>query len=209
MKIKFLSLFFLLVFETSLLLALDNYPFSVGASISGKMGINAASVPSGLQNAISILGGVDAAVLAYMPMSDDTRTGVFLEIGYTNTPFGLKQYGTGNNQTSYLNQKWLTISPIILMSGVAIGLEFGFNAFEDEVDKKYFMFGNMPRKPDFNVSLRVGYMYPIFTNHIGSLNFHINATYNITGSDYGDNTYSPATMSLGLNYLFNLETDER
>ena len=207
MKNKFLLLLFVLVIQANSLLAfdLDNYPFSAGLSIAGKMGVNAANVPDGLQNSLSFLKGVDVAATVYLPMADDSKTGIFVELGYTNTPFGLKQYGT--NATSFMNQKWLTVSPIVLMYGITLGLEFGFDAFGDAVDEKYVMFGFTPRKPDFNVNLRVGFMQPLMSKPLGTLNFIINGTYNITGSDYwGDYTYNPATISLGLNFLFNLET---
>ena len=207
MKTKFLILLFMLVFNTSSLLASDNYPFSIGASIMGKMGVSATTTPVGMQNALSFLEGVDASLMAYMPMSDDSRTGMFLEIGYTNTPFGIKLY---QGATSYYNQKWLTISPVLLVSGVEIGIEFGFDAFDDVVDKNG-MFGNTPRKPDFNVNLRIGYMYPMLTSSLGTLNFVAHGTYNVTGSDYWTNpdfSYTPVTLSLGLNYLFNLSLGE-
>ena len=208
MKTKVLLLVSLLVLNTSSLLAFDNYPFSVGASIAGKMGVNASNVPNGIYNNLSFLKGVDLAAMVYLPMSDESRTGMFVEIGYTNTPFGLKQRET--NFTSWMNQKWLTISPILLMSGVSVGLDFGFNAFDDVIDEDYLMFGNLPLAKDgFNVTLRAGYMYPVFTSSIGTLNFMFNATYNITGTTYrGDFTYNPATFSLGLNYLFNLSIEE-
>jgi hypothetical protein len=201
MKTFFLTPLLLLFLSASSLLALDNYPFSVGASIVGKVGVNAASTPSGIQNAVSFLKGIDAAAMVYLPMSDESRTGVFVELGYTNTPFGVKEYS--QQQFSYINQKWLTISPIVMMSGLAIGLEFGFDAFNDYIDENQ-LFGNIPFKEDFNVSLRIGYMQPLLFSPVGVLNFIINGTYNITGSNYGDYTYNPATISLGLNYLFNI-----
>ncbi len=210
MKIKILSLMFLFVLQTGSLLALDNYPFSVGVSIAGKTGVNAAEVPSGIQNAVSILSAMDAAAMVYIPMSNDSRTGIFVELGYTNTPFGLKQLGCSATPSinSYMNQKWLTVSPILMMSGLSVGLEFGFDAFKDWVDGNN-MFGLLPvKKDDFNVTLRVGYMYPVWATSVGTLNFQINGTYNITGANYSNYTYNPATISLGLNYLFNLDAGD-
>lgn len=206
MKVKTLSLLFLFILQTTSLLALDNYPFSVGPSIAGKMGISTGTTPSGIQNAVSFLSGVDLAAMVYLPMSNDSRTGVFVELGYTNTPFGIKLWQ--EQKFSYMNQKWLTISPLLIMSGVLIGLEFGFNAFDDWVDDKK-MFGNLPmKKDDFNVTLRVGFMHPVWTTPLGTLNFQLNGTYNITGANYLDFTYSPVTLSLGLNYLFDLESGD-
>ncbi|MCL2039701.1 MAG: hypothetical protein FWG85_04650 [Bacteroidetes bacterium] len=207
MKIKTLSLVFLFAMQTSLLVAMDNYPFSVGASVAGKVGISTGTTPEGILNAVSFLGGADLAAMVYLPMSNDSRTGVFVELGYTNTPFGLKLWK--QQDFSYMNQKWLTVSPILLMSGVSVGLEFGFNAFDDWIDDNN-MFGMLPiAKDGFNVTLRVGYMHPVWTTPVGTLNFQINGTYNITGTNYrGDFTYSPVTLSLGLNYLFNLESGD-
>jgi len=198
----FLAFLFMLIFANKALVSADNYPFSAGLSVSGKMGINAAKVPDGIQNNPSLLKGVDFGVLGYLPMSEDSRTGLFVELGYTNTPFALKNYAT--NITGHINQKLLTISPYLLMSGFTIGLDFGF-ALSKTVDPEVLIF--TPMDNDINVNIRVGGMIPLHTSSIGTLNFIANATYSLTGLQYLQTayTYQPSTLSIGLNYLFNLE----
>ena len=203
MKKIVLSLFIVSVLSFGSLSASTNYPFSAGISISGKIGVNAAEVPNGVQNALSVLKGVDIALLGYLPMSENSKTGLFVELGYTNTPFGLKYYGT--NETGHINQKLITISPLFLMSGFVVGLDFGFaasTAVDDNVVANL-----LPMENSLNVNVRVGGMIPLHTSKIGVLNFTANATYSLTGSDYwqGAYTYNPTTLSIGLNYLFNLE----
>lgn len=201
MKNKFLTTMFLLLAATSSIFAADNYPFSIGASISTKFGVNAAAVPDGTQNALLFLRGADFALSGYMPMSEDSKTGLFLELGYTNLPFGLKQ--TGFNEVYEVNTKFFTISPVLLMSGFTIGADFGF-----ALSTNYnYLIEYAPMDNDINVNLRVGGMIPLYQNKIGALNFIIHATYSITGMQYGysDHTYHPSAISLGLNYLLNIE----
>jgi len=193
----------LIVSGKSMLVA-GNYPFSVGLSLAGKMGVNAAEVPQNIQNALSILKGADVGLLGYLPMSEDSKTGLFVELGYTNTPFGIGYYGLPTSHNGHINQKFFTISPYILMYGFTVGLDFGFPLSKslERVDATL-----IPIEPDISASLRVGGMFPLHTSQIGTLNFTVNATYSITGLDYWNATYTynPATLSIGLNYLFNLE----
>ena len=202
----FLILILLLLFSSNLSKASDNYPFSVGVGLMAKSGINVASVPDGLQNAFSIYEGVDIAALLYLPMSDDTRTGVLLEAAYTNVPFGLKYYGDPKYNGNAV-QRWLNISVSVMLSGVIVGLDFGFDAFKDKYDVFFDNTQTVPlSKNDFNANLKVGGIVPVYESQLGCLNFYIMGTYNITGIDYrGDYTYNPVTLGLGLNYLFNLE----
>ena len=201
MKKIFFSLAIMLIVASQSLSA-NNYPFSVGASISGKMGINAAAVPDGVQNALSFA-IPDVGILGYLPMSDESRTGLFVELGYTNSPFGFKGYQ--ENITWYYNQKFFTVSPYLLMSGFTVGLDFGFALGGTvKIDGKTTKFDSWNN--DLNVNLRVGGMIPIHTTSVGTLNFIINGTYLLTGSDYSGNyTYNPSSLGIGFNYLFNLE----
>jgi hypothetical protein len=184
--------------------AMDNYPFSAGLTISGKMGVNAAEVPSGINNALAILSGVDVALVGYLPMSEDSKTGLFVELGYTNTPFSLKYYGS--DISGDVNQKFITISPVVLISGFTAGLDFGFN-LDTKMDKNILHLA--PLDDDININVRLGGMVPLYTHSLGILNLVANAAYSITGSTYmgGNYTYHPTTLSIGLNYLFNLESD--
>ena len=196
-----LLLFTVANLATNSIFAADNYPFSVGASVLGKFGVNAAEVPQGTQNAISFLNGVDFALVGYMPMSEESKTGLFLELGYTNSPFGLKS--TGFPEVYKVNAKFFTISPILLMSGFTVGLDFGFGLSTDYNFSEYYR----PMDNDINVNLRIGGIIPVYQNRIGALNFIINGTYSITGMQYSDGgfTYHPSSLSFGLNYLFNME----
>jgi len=202
MKKIFLCLALMLIVSGKSMLVAGNYPFSVGLSLAGKMGVNAAEVPEGTQNALGFA-VPDVGLLGYLPMSEDSKTGLFVELGYINTPFGLKGYK--ENITRHINQKFFAISPYILMSGLTIGLDFAF-ALSGTVRVKDVTTDFTPWNNDLNVNLRVGGMIPLHTSSIGSLNFIINGTYALTGADYSGNyTYNPATLSIGLNYLFNLE----
>jgi hypothetical protein len=180
-----------------------NYPYSIGLSISGKAGMNAASVPQGVQNTPHFLEGVDVAALGYIPFTDDSRIGLILEVGYSNTPFGLKLYET--KEKSYINQKCISISPLFLLEGFTIGFDIGVAQLDTWVDdNKMFGVNNMP-EDDFRMNLRLGGMIPLNTTKVGTLNLCINATYAIVGSEYNNGTYNPVTMAFGFNYIFNLE----
>jgi hypothetical protein len=171
------------------------------------MGINAAEVPNSIQNALSVLKGVDFALLGYLPMSEDSRTGLFVELGHTNTPFGIKYYGLADRDNGHINQRFFTISPYLLMSGFTIGLDFGFALKLRESDLNNVTANLIPMKSDINVNLRIGGMVPLLTSDLGTLNFIVNGTYSFTGLSYCGTayTYRPSTLSMGLNYLFNLE----
>jgi hypothetical protein len=197
--------FSILAFAPAKSFSLDNYPFGAGISVLTKMGINASEVRTDYQNALSYLGGVDVAAMVYVPMANDSRTGVFFEVGYTNTPWAIKRYY--DKEVSEINQKYLTISPIIMMSGFCIGADLGFKVFDNWVDEKV-LFGLLPYDDDFNLNLRIGGMMPLYTTEMGTLNFVVNASYSVTGSTCGDVTYHPATISLGFNYLFDLESPD-
>jgi hypothetical protein len=182
--------------------AQENYPVGVGINLSGKMGINAADVPQGWQNNVAVLKGIDVGIFGFMPMANDSRTGIVLELAYTNMPFNLKSYDYGD--ITELNTKFITLSPYLLFSGFTVGVDIGFN-LDNEIENGSALL--LPYDNDLNVNVRVGGMIPIHQSDLGVFNFIANATYSLTGSNYagGGFTYNPATLSLGLSYLFNLE----
>jgi len=154
--------------------------------------------------------------MIYLPMSDDTRTGVLAEVTYNNVPFGMKWHHSQQfvERSSWAVQKWLNISVSLMLSGFIAGIDFGFDAFNDWTDDKAGIFasGNWPlAKNDFNINIKFGGMIPFYylKSHDGYdwgiFNFSVIGTYNITGADYQVYSYNPFTIGIGLSFLFNLE----
>jgi len=218
-KITFCSIIFILSFKP--LLAENNYPPSFGLSISTKMGINAAAVPKGIQNAPAILKGVDFAGMGYLPLSSKSRIGFMLEFGSTNSPFELTSNNishiTGslfNPDTSYISEKFyfsqraFTISPLFVLSGFVVGVDIGFpgavkhpdvtikNININDISRINEVARLVPMSNDVDVSFRMGCIIPVFTSSAGTLNFIANLTYQITGIDYMYNYETVISPSL-------------
>ncbi|MDR0926208.1 MAG: hypothetical protein LBO69_00390 [Ignavibacteria bacterium] len=203
---KYLLVLSMLVITSSSLFAQDNYPFSLGVSASvGAIGTNTSHTPRGIGNVIDFFDSWNAAAVGYLPMADDSRTGVFIEIGITNAAWGMKLDTFGFK--GYINQRLFTVSPILMMSGFTFGIDFGFA--EKYTIKEDFSLEYMPYQNDLNASIRIGYMQPLYTTSFGTLNVHGNFTYSVTSPTYyGDYDYTPLTLNIGLNYLISLGYDE-
>lgn len=208
---KLLTLIF--IFTTLTLTAsAQNYPFGLGVSAAGKAGINTSFVPNGFKNAAAIYPGVDISALVYFPFDNEgnNRNGVMGEISYSHTPFRINDHqgdNGGNIEIPYIGA-----SIKLMMSGFYIGVEL---AFTNEAVCEDFIYNNgfTPLDEDMGVNLNLGYMHPIarFGEHgsLGTLNFFTNVGYGLSGTQFQVNrNYHPANLSLGLNFMFNMEAED-
>lgn len=190
----------------------QNYPFGLGVSAAGKAGVNTSFVPNGFKNAVAIYPGVDISALVYFPFDNEgnNRNGVIGEISYSHTPLRINDY-QGNNGGN-IAMPYIGASIKLMMSGFYIGAEL---AFTSEAECEDFIYNNgfAPLDEDMGVNLNLGYMHPIarFGEHgsLGTLNFFANVGYGLSGTQFQVNrNYHPATLSLGLNFMFNMEAED-
>lgn len=180
------------------------YPMSVGAYINGKVGVNAAEVPNGVKNGVLVLNGVDFGAVGYFPFSKTSNTAGLLEIGYSSFPFKLAAAGNSSIESD-IKMNYVTVSPQIYFSGFTIGCDLGFHA-STEIKNNKFEFED--EVGEFMLNIKLGGMIPIWVTETGRINLLLKGIYAITGSSYGigeDFEFHPASLGIGLNYLFNLK----
>jgi len=174
----------------------------LGAYINGKIGINAAEVMPGIKNNI-LLGGPDFGIIGCVPLSEDMSTAGMLEVGYTSLPFSTKIELVGKN-VEYVF-KYVTISPQFFISGFTVGLDIGFHNATYLNGTETSIYNSAAE--GIYTAVKLGGMFPVLTNELGALSVALNGSYALTGIGNEGEKYPfhPASLSLGLNYMFNLE----
>lgn len=210
MKKYFMVLIILISANT--MFAQENFPMSAGLFVSIKGGVNAADVPKGVKNGFAFNSMPDIGANFYLPLAEKNRIGLTLDLAYTSYFFQMKY--TGDEDNPWVTQSnYFTLSPALDLYGFIIGFNFGLplsiSSDKDFVDK------NLDKDNlNFATEIKLGGLIPVFYNETGRLNIIIMAGYfltgqydktdNIPGLRDGFNTH-PASLSFGLNYMFNVE----
>lgn len=216
MKKIIIATLFILTF--SLVRAQDAHEFSWGPYLQLKAGVNGGNIPEGRKNAVLFNGVPDFGLSIYYPLGEFYDIGLMADLGMSTYAFGQKDV---INAVQYdLKFSYLTFAPYFYFQGFMAGLALGYPLMADygaEIDTKHVA---------FMAELRLSGMYPLYMDESGSLNAVLHAGYMLTGV-YEDfpvddalkeiipalppqvhtNKYNPRviSISLGINYLFNME----
>jgi hypothetical protein len=219
--------FLILIITTSSILSYsqteksNNYPLSIGPFISLKGGVNAAGVPKGIKNGFNFNGIPDFGASLYVPFTEQSKFGMTADFAYSTYTYELElydyPYSKWSNEFSYF-----TISPNLHIFGFMFGFAIGIplsSKTDNSNYSKYFHSSDLTTM----FELRIGGMIPVYANETGRLNFIINSGYVINGiykeknindflnqmSTSGSFNAHPAWISFGLDYLFNLTSNNQ
>lgn len=178
--------------------------FQLGSFLTGKGCVNTVDPPQGIKNDFQLSKLPDFGV-KFSYRFQGTSTKLFADISYLSVFMKYKLYNNPNinwtNEFHYLNFGFGFEFSNFLLSlnlGLPTSGKWGF-AQNFSVDLE---------KEDMNtmLQLRVGAIIPIIKDIIGDLNFIILADYFLVGALSQDSNYNPriASLSIGLNYMFNL-----
>ena len=209
----------------------NNFPISVGPYLTLKAGVNTTTV-DGMQNAVNFNGMPDLGVTAYIPFSEKSPIGGFLDLGLCTHSFGLKLISEktgGFGDITWKNYyQYFNISPNLYLGGFTLGFNFGFPIsakFKDyEIDNpnisslEQYLGENEADSENLNtlIEVTIGGMIPVLADETGRLNIIIRASYTFSnlyeGSDNLNQLFKvsypeiiPASVSLGIDYLFNIQ----
>lgn len=218
---KVICIFTFLVFISSLSFAQNygddgysmnkNDPMGAGLYLGYKFGVNAAKVPSGIENGMGLAKMIDIGLEGYLPFDPTSRMGMLFQIAYANYPYELSNVSGGDPQEyNYTN---IDIAAQFYVSGFTVGLIAGFptggtiDIADFSVDFTSDGLGTM-------LSLALGGHFNLFKNDLGRMILKIQGTYAITGQwadDYapqgqtGNFNYHPASLMFGLGWIFDLD----
>lgn len=200
-----------IMFSAISLNAQENFPISAGLFVSLKGGVNAADIPKGIKNGFSFNTMPDIGANFYLPLAEKNKIGLTFDLSYNSYFFQMKYTGFEDNPW-ILQSNYFTISPSLDLYGFILGFNFCIplglssdkDAINDKLDKEHL---------NFATELKLGGLIPVFYNETGRLNIIIIAGYFLTGQ-FDDGKYAPglrtdfnthpASLSFGLNYMFNI-----
>jgi hypothetical protein len=183
-----------------------NYPYGVGPFVLFKGGVNSSEVPEGIKNGVAFIPMPDIGVTGYIPFTDDAKTGLAVDLAYCTYGYELKATFK-EDEPSTLTFNYLTFGPSFHVSGFLVGFNFGiplggnieaFNGSESDINSEDLA---------TMVELRLGAMIPLVESQTGRLNLLLMGGYFLTGQYKEDNSgfnTHPASLGLGLNYIFNV-----
>jgi len=189
----------------------NNYPYSVGPFITMKGGVNAASVPQGIQNGFAINSMPDIGVTGYVPLTNTFPLGIAIDIAYSTYCYDNKL--TGNNTLKWTsNAGYFTFGPNLYIGGFNIGFNFGIPLAMSLDKYKGQTWDVKSEQLASFLEFRLGGLIPVYSDNFGRLNILVQAGYFLTPqfksdmipSFYDDLNFHPASASLGISYLFNL-----
>ncbi|MFW6232762.1 MAG: hypothetical protein ACOC4D_01860, partial [Bacteroidota bacterium] len=169
-------LFILLVFPLSLSAqeAGVNIPASLGPFLSWKAGLNGSETIEGRKNALAFNNLPDFGANFYYPLSESSLLGLSTDLGYLNYSYAIEDDLTGEKFTH--RYSYVALNPNIFFSGFTFGFAFGLPVSASlegsEIDTD---------KLDFMAEIKLGYIYPVFTDETGTMNIYINAGYMLSG----------------------------
>lgn len=186
-----------------------NDPMGAGLYLGYKFGVNAAKVPSGIENGMGLANMIDIGAEAYIPFDPTSRMGLLFQLAYANYPYEISATEGGDPmQYNFTN---IDIGAQFYISGFTIGIIAGFpsggtlNLGDQSFDINSDGLATL-------VSLALGGHFNVYKNDLGRMVLKIQATYGITGqlaSDYNaDNksfNYHPASLMFGIGWIFDLD----
>ncbi|MCX7908514.1 MAG: hypothetical protein N2560_03240 [Ignavibacteria bacterium] len=178
--------------------------FQVGFFITGKGCVNTVEPPQGIKNDFQLSKTPDfGAKFSYK--FKETETKLFVDISYLSAYMKYKLYN--NPSTNWISE----------FHYINIGFGFEFSYFLLSLNFGLPTSGKFSLSPNFSINydskdlnsmlqIRIGTNIPIIKDKIGNLYFVVFADYFLVGALKQDNNYNPriASLSLGLNYMFNL-----
>jgi hypothetical protein len=184
---------------------INNYRLGVGPYLGFKMGINAGDVPQGIKNGVSAANMPDFGAQFYLPFQGKSKMGLILSAAYATYPYKLTYEGAGISTDSKYNFSYVALGADFFLSGFTIGFNYGFpsGAKLGDFDLSTDLIANM-------FEFKIGGNIPMIEDDLGRLNLIIQAGYFITGqynddrAIQGKNT-NPASLMVGLSYLFNID----
>lgn len=103
---------------------IKNDPMGAGLYLGYKFGVNAAKVPSGIENGMGLAKMIDIGLEGYLPFDPASRMGVLFQLAYANYPYEMSDVGGGNPRK--LNYANIDIGAQFYVSGFTVGLIAGF-----------------------------------------------------------------------------------
>lgn len=210
-------------------------PKSYGIFIGAKAGVNANDAPSGIQNAIMINRAPEFGGIFYAPLSENENLGFIAELAYSRQSFNLEGYFSKNEYNN--SYDYIVFSPSIFLKGFklgfALGLPLGGECGDNSVSSKdmnaYAAFkigGEIPLYEDesgrLNVFISGEYS---LTRTISSFETNFkkfdvykeSLAYQEENNPYikpefkntitQDLSFRPASITIGLNYYFNMRSE--
>ncbi len=183
-----------------------NLPLALGVEIGYKAGINASEVPQGIKNGLNFANLPDFGLQTYVPFQGQSKMGLLANLGYYTFPYKLSY--EGNSEDTKYNFSYIGFGADFYMSGFTIGLNYGFPsaATIGDFDLNTDLLANM-------FEFRIGGHITLIETPTGRFNLNIRAGYFISGQ-YNDDRQilgknsNPASLMVGLSYLFNLQETE-
>lgn len=205
-----------------------DYAISIGAFLAAKAGINTA-VARGRKTELNFNPLPDLGISLYLPFLPGGHIGAGLDIGYATYSYVNKPESGVTDANSIVERySYVNIFPHLNMSGVVLGVNFGFapsgRAATKSGDQVTVVTDG---KRDLGsehlgtlLELRVGGNIPVWEHRSGQLNVYAMLGYTLSGlySDYrtyiysrddyttpsADNNPRPASLALGLSYYFRI-----
>lgn len=185
----------------------NNYHIGIGPIVGYKFGVNAADTQEGIKNALGLASMPDFGAQFYLPLDPENKMGMIIEAVYANYPYGQKFDASDVEWTDRFN--YLALGANFHISGFTIGMNFGFpmsgfRVFDDrELEIEASSLNTM-------LEFRIGGNFTLNESNAGRLILFINAGYQINGQytdevNYGVYNPHPASLQLGLGYLFNMQ----
>lgn len=202
----------------------DNYNMCIGTYISAKMGINGVNPPNGRQNGINFNSLPDFGMEYYVPLSMTSQLGLLFDLGYSTYSYKIKAYPYLLNtfitwDSVFTHQySYVTLGTNLFFDGMTLGFNIGFPSSAKLMTATI-------KTSDLStiLELTIGGRINLFGDETGRFTLYINGGYMISGiykdfakSDPINNLFKPpqtltnifnpraASLSLGLNYMFNL-----
>lgn len=176
-------------------------PMFVGPYLGWSVvGINAASVPAGIKNAVETASSPNFGIMAFFPTTIMDKSGFGAHLGIKQIPYGFDN-GFQKNKYTF---NYFAIGGFFYLSGFTIGFDGSIpmsatsTTGNTDIDVNT---DNLQTSIDF----KVGGLFKLYENKSGNLDLFLNAGYflieqykNVTTG----NT-NPAHIEIGLTYLFN------
>jgi hypothetical protein len=201
----------------SLPTALSAGELSIGASVLGKAGINATETPEFTKTDYNINSMPDIGVSALYLFSNNSNTGVMLDLGYDSYSYRMRYYEANplfDGAIMTHSVRKISIAPSLYLGGFQLGVAFGMNSGYAQLDNDgNTLSDNDSDVPGFTTELRVGAMIPIMRGKTSSLNLNSRGGYMLTETFTNaqralNSAISPthnskiASLGLGLSYYF-------
>ncbi|ROL57027.1 hypothetical protein D9V84_06280 [Bacteroidetes/Chlorobi group bacterium Naka2016] len=207
---KIVALVFL--FTTISLFAQNEYwgvkttpSFQLGVYVTGKGCINTVDPPQGIKNDFQLSKMPDIGAKFSYKFEGTTNTKIFADISYLSAYMKYKLYN--NSSINWTNEfHYINFGVGVELSSFLISLNLGIPTSGKWGVTQGLSYDIETKDLSTMLQLRVGAAIPIVESELGSLNFLIHADYFLVGALSQDSNYNPriASLSLGLNYMFNL-----